>query len=761
MRKIIVVIAVLWSAVAGAQKDLPYKAIAEAGNRISVNDSTSQGKDSLKMLTSRAVYDDLQNVYDTRGKFLNVARKLLTGSSQSGLNTSRGDAYLSFGWIGDSMSGYIASPFYNMLKDLLGFGGGNMESVAVTGGGSTHQNVAETQYWFNGTWYEINGTGSLTFTYAGGRIPATILKVYYIQEPGAGTFQVQVDNGSGFANEGSVVDCNGTLAGKVISIPKAQGQYSIRINQVSGNVKVIMTAGINRPTNRDAVMLWRMGVGGLQWTNANATSKAITSPIFADMGIDLAMIQIKEDGDVYPDLKGWLDAFRLASPNTDWCLNGSGPETSNDFVNRATNRAMKKIALEDTLFYFDGYRPLISMARVDSLNWEGDGVHLDNATGHYLASMLWRVIGIEDYYAIGRKLGVDKNGNLKMLNSRAIGFETNNNDGTIAAYIDANFTDFRVRTSRWFNISNIGGTIQSYYDPNAGWKQSANVNTRGYTFDITNAPGMYMPNDSTIAMFRNRGAGTRMHFWGQDGNFLGNINVTGDYFKAGAPPAYVSGGYDPLVRNTTTGRFETTVLSLGVTTINTTTATLSLSLPASGVGSYIYSGSSNATWTLPAVAASGTQIDVQSVVAYGFTINANAGASDITIFSGNVSTTKLPGYSITRFRSDGSKWIMGEVDDGTSEKISNFIGNSTVSSNVRGFRYSFSGPSGANLDVAASPFLTRYSFVVKNRGTGDVIVSAGGGSIFYDLSAVSSVTIGVGGSRTFTWNQAAGLYEVD
>ncbi|MCG2614913.1 hypothetical protein LZZ85_11495 [Terrimonas sp. NA20] len=703
MKRIFLVLAIIWPVALFAQvKDTIIK---QDGYKIPVNDIPSDGRDSSALISSRAVYDDLQNVYDTRGKFLNVARKLLVGSSQSGLNTSRGDVRFVLGWIGDSMSGYIASPFYNMLKDLLGFGGGNMESVTPTGGGSIHQNVAETQYWFNGTWYEINGSGSLEFLYAGARVDATKLKVYYIQEPGAGSFQVQVNAGAGFVNEGSVVDCNGTLEGKIITINKAQGDYSIKINQVSGNVKIVMCAAINEPTGSDAVMLYRMGVGGLQWTNANATSKAITSPIFADMGIDLAMIQIKEDGDVYPDLKQWLDAFRLASPRTDWSLNGSGPETSNDLVNRATNRAMKRIALEDTLYYLDGYSPLISMARVDSLGWKNDGVHLDNATGHYLASMLWRIIGIEDYYAIGRKLGVDKNGNLKVLNNRAIRFETTDNNGTAAAFIRPVSRDLAFWFDRWASFYNITGTtLYTYFDPNAGWKIANNLYQRGYTFDITNAAGMYMPNDSTIAMFRNRGAGTRMHFWGQNGSFLGSL-AAGGTFSLGSLPIYSAGGYVPLGRNTTTNVIEAITFSPPTTT--SAASALTLSVAPNGESDYIHNGT-GAIWTLPPVPAAGSKLVLHNATNYIVVVNSNAGVNDIVNGSSLMNTLSISAQSRITLLSNGSYWYVDSpfniitqtsvldfpsISTGTSEDLTMTVSGVALGDNVLvtkqgGFPYS-------------------------------------------------------------------------
>lgn len=530
----------------------PQKVLAEAGQRYTVNDSTTLAEDSA-LVTSRAIYGDLANPYDTRGRFLNVAKKMLAGSNISGTSVTRGKVRLRIGGFGDSMAGYLFMPFLEKLTAMFGYGGGIMSSVATTGGAYIHSNVNETNYWFTGTWHGINGTGALTYLYGGGRAIATQLKIYYIKESGAGSFQVQLDPGTGYADEGGVVDCNSTnLESGVITINKPQGAYGIRINQVSGNIKIIMCVAINEPADYDCVTFLDLSAGGLGWTAANQTSKSITRPVFSDLQIDLATLQFKENGAVYNDFKQWADSFYAASPKTDWVLTGSGPQASADKSNIADNMALKTIANQHNWFYFDGYKPLINYQKLDSLDWEGDGIHLSHSAGFYLAGMLWRIIGIEDYLKFGRMAGTDPTGDMNFTQTRGIKF-TASNANTYSGRMSAspNSPDLMIYFQRWLGLANSSGTMLTHFDPSNGWVIDNLHNNRGYAFNVTNAPGLYFPNDTTFGLFLHRGAGTRGNLLVQD------VSSLRSFFAPNTQP-YTSGGFTYLVKNGITGRFEYT-----------------------------------------------------------------------------------------------------------------------------------------------------------------------------------------------------------
>lgn len=535
------------------------KVLGEAGKRYSVNDTYVLENDS-GLITSRAVYGDLANPYDTRGKFLNLARKLLAGSNMAGTSLTRGKVRLRIASFGDSMGGYIFMPFSEKLISMFGYGGGVMASIIPAGGAYVHADVSETNYWFNGNWQGINGSGSLTYLYGGGRAISTQLKIYYIKEPGAGSFQVQLDPGTGYADEGSVVSCGSTqLESGVVTINKPQGAYGLRINQVSGNIRIIMCVAINEPADFDGVTVLNLSNGGLAWDKANQTSKAITRPVFEDLGIDLATLQFKENGTVYNDIRQWTDSFAAASRRTDWVLIGSGPQVSADEANIADNLALKKVALDRNWFYFDGYRPLINYAKVDSLDWEGDGVHLNHATGFYLSSMLWRIIGIEDFLKFGRMAGTDPTGDMNFTLSRGIKFTGSNTNvpaGRIAA--STNSPDMYIYSARWFVLLNNSGTMLSHFDPNSGWVIDNLHNSRGYTFNLPNSPGLFLPNDTTFGFFLHRGAGTR-------GNLVAQDISSGRSFFAPNTQAYSSGGFTYLVKNSSNGRLEYLTTLSGVT----------------------------------------------------------------------------------------------------------------------------------------------------------------------------------------------------
>lgn len=505
MKRIFIFLLVL-SNIADAQTQ---KILGEAGYRFS-QDTTAVNY-SNNLLRSRYVYDDLNNVYNTRGKFLNLYKTLLNGSNIPGQGVSRGDARVRFGAFGDEMGGYLSIPIYQKLRTMFGNGGGILESIVPSGGGYLHTNVNETDYWFNGQWSGINGSGDLIYTLAGGRVNATVLKVYYIKEPGAGSFQVQSDNGSGYVDEGSVVDANSaTTEAGILTIPKALGNYGIKITQVSGNIRILFCAAINDADGQDGVAIFRFYTSGLEWSKANQTPKAITSPVFADLGLNLAMLQFKENSNAYTPLKEWFGAFRTASPSTDWSFNGNMPQALQDSLNKVNNAVLKQIAFEDSAFYFDGYNPLIGYGKVTNLGWQGNGTSLHPSTGFYLASQLWRIIGIESILMFGQNFGTDKTVNPVIFEGKRLKFYSSASGLFGSMYGGANGMKWQ-SYSRFELVDTVaGGRVLAFYNPqNGGFMINTDLDTRGYTWNITGSPGYYRKSDGVFAVYANRGTGVR------------------------------------------------------------------------------------------------------------------------------------------------------------------------------------------------------------------------------------------------------------
>ena len=485
------------------------KILGEAGYRFP-QDTTAVNY-SNALLRSRYVYDDLSNVYNTRGKFLNLYKTLLNGSNIPGQSVSRGDVHIRFGAFGDEMGNYLSIPIYQKMRAMFGNGGSILESVAPSGGGYVHTNVNETDYWFNGQWSGINGSGDLLYTLGGGRVNATVLKVYYIKEPGAGSFQVQSDSGAGYVDEGGVINANGaTTEAGIVTIPKPLGNYSIKINQVSGNIRILFCAAINEAEGQDGVAIFRFYTNGLEWSKANETPKAITAPVFADLGLNLAMLQFKESSNAYTPLKEWFGAFRTASPTTDWSFNANMPQAAQDSLNKVNNAVLKQIAFEDSVFYFDGYNPLMGYSKVTNLGWQGNGSILHPSTGFYLASQLWRIIGIESILMLGQNLGTDKTGNPVIFENKRLKFYSSVAGLFGSMYGGPNGMKWQ-SYGRFELIDTVaGGRVLAFYNPqNGGFMINTDLDTRGYTWNITGSPGYYRKNDGVFAVFANRGTGVR------------------------------------------------------------------------------------------------------------------------------------------------------------------------------------------------------------------------------------------------------------
>lgn len=341
-----------------------------------------------------------------RSRFLNLYKKIYNGASISGGDLSIGLAQINYAIFGDSMSGYKGVPLYNLLRQKFGYRGGIYQNQPVmTGNAYSHSNTNETQYWFNGSWSGITGgSGSLTYNLGGGGQSGDKLKIYYIKGPDKGHFKVQFSTTSlggvysdapGFED----IDCySETVQSAFITIPTPAGNICPKVVGLSGDIVIIMATMEN--TTISGIMYYPMGVGGLGWDKASLTANSIIAPVFADIQLDLALLEFKEgDGSsietyVYP----WLDAVNAAYTKTDWCLIGSTPQQNQNDINVSANSALKVYADTRLKYYFDGYSPLVDYNTLVALGWQGDGLHVAAATGFYLSSILFSLIGLDNTF---------------------------------------------------------------------------------------------------------------------------------------------------------------------------------------------------------------------------------------------------------------------------------------------------------------------------------------------------------------------------
>lgn len=292
---------------------------------------------------------------------------------------------------GDSMIGTSSTVMLSSLQSTYGQSGQNMD-IALTGSGSAVLNDS-CNYWLNGTTYPITASGhTATLGTSGGAFPllGNVLKLYYVIEPGAGTFQVQIsENGGAWTNEGAVVNAAGTLAGGIWTVTKTtiRATYRIQAVWVSGATKII--GGRVEDTTRRGGKFYFVSNGSSGINNTdNAflnTPAAIVNPIMADIAPNLcilshldgaAMVNAYQSG-VQNKITTGITSGGGATPS--WLIIGpaiSGVSEAQDTLNGEQAEAQRVLAVSRFDAFFDnrGWALPWSTAAARGL-LDGSGVH--------------------------------------------------------------------------------------------------------------------------------------------------------------------------------------------------------------------------------------------------------------------------------------------------------------------------------------------------------------------------------------------------
>lgn len=339
--------------------------------------------------------------------------------------------------VGDSMAGETNGLLVNMerlLKKTFGDGGcsigrasGGPESGATFHTGGT---AADAVLWPTGDYYSVPADGTVRFGLAGGHHPVLCnqMKVYYIQEPGAGTFKVQTElDASGvWTDEIASVDCDGDLAGAVasVSLKSTARAYRLRIVGLSGAVKIIGVEMTDR-TRACAVSIGLIqansGQGG-DFVDADGnflmggTAQAILSPILAEIA-PRAIIYTSRDGwsstapaesgsPGYLDYRSYLSWQQLrtrwatAYAQTDWIVVGGPPsafQESDDFQRLANREFRRWVEAHPADAYFDGYAPFRSGSFAHASGALIDGTHLSAKGVQKLTASLFDWLSINSF----------------------------------------------------------------------------------------------------------------------------------------------------------------------------------------------------------------------------------------------------------------------------------------------------------------------------------------------------------------------------
>ena len=282
--------------------------------------------------------------------------------------------------------------------------------------------------WITGETYLLPLTGMATFGFSVAfPVAADTIKIYYLRQPGGGHFKIQTErNGGTWTDEVSYtdIDTDGVLGGVVITITKPNTQrwsnYRVRCVGLgdgaggAGNVTII-GAGLYHSRQSGAIYSW-MSNGSTDVPNNNtvsakSTPRAITDPIFADLGLNLVVVS-NYDGasSATNDLPVLLDnikaglATNVANPLASFLIVGPpcGYDTASDANTKSQSDAMRTLcrARGDTFFDNRSWALPVSSALANGIIPAGD-VHYAPLAVKQWVPLMFSELGLANHAAQG------------------------------------------------------------------------------------------------------------------------------------------------------------------------------------------------------------------------------------------------------------------------------------------------------------------------------------------------------------------------
>ena len=303
---------------------------------------------------------------------------------------------------GDSVGNSKPQFIRQRLRAMLGDGGSMLGGWNLSGGVTSPVDTMSGTYWINSIWYVVPSGGQIDFLsqVGGGRVAGTTLKLYYVTEPGAGTFKLQSNGGAGFADEAGYTSVNasaGSVGLGIITLTKSAGStWGLRVVGLTGTVRFLFGA----VWGAGGLFQCDFSVGGLPLDTARQTPAAIVSGVLNDIGFDACFAEWKDNAEFAVAFSSWASLIdSTVTKKAAWIYIGTTPElieTTTGSWNVANN-AIQKTYCDGVAnyYYFDGYTPLSPYSRLVALGWNGDGTHLDPRASGYIASLLWDELGFD------------------------------------------------------------------------------------------------------------------------------------------------------------------------------------------------------------------------------------------------------------------------------------------------------------------------------------------------------------------------------
>ena len=260
----------------------------------------------------------------------------------------------------------------------------NIFSPAETMAGGAAISTANWDVWQSGSLWSVPEAGTVTFYKSGAIVPCDTLRIYYLIEPGGGTFSVQSSSTSittGFADEAgyTAVSCDGALALGSIIITKTSAAYALRVTGVSGTVRILAAgftwAGVS------AVNFFDISRGGAELTDTSLAPASIMEAFISSVAPNIISHMCDDSAATIttglPVMAAW---WNNAAPLATKLLLGAGPKAAKnggDAAVSASNTVLNSVASTSRKYVFiDGLKLLGSYEEMVALSWHGDGRHL-------------------------------------------------------------------------------------------------------------------------------------------------------------------------------------------------------------------------------------------------------------------------------------------------------------------------------------------------------------------------------------------------
>lgn len=313
--------------------------------------------------------------------------------------------------------------------------------------------------WPTGSVDQIPAGASRTWGRGGAAALCTVVKIYYVIAPGAGSFKIQIDgvDASGYTS----VDAAGTATLGIATISVARATHTVTVVGLTGTVEIIFPVLEDTGVPGLTVLNVSRGGLGLDQATSNPVALARFGAFLADQGVDVISFEAKESSSYYADaLNKLLTQIRTSVPNADFLGIGSTPVSgvSEDADQIVQNAQLRAACATYRGVYWDSYTPVGSYARMVELGWVSDGVHPLAGANRALSGLM-----VDDLHLLGRT-GMPSDSDLAALKARVRDQLTIGSDTVPVLDVVQSVLDVAFRLGRGITFAKADGTAFASFD---------------------------------------------------------------------------------------------------------------------------------------------------------------------------------------------------------------------------------------------------------------------------------------------------------